>query len=106
MVQEDRTAIVLHTINEIVEDGAVADAWAFADNICKQSGKPHCDVVTTYSGYRVRVSVSPPQAAATISVWSPSLETYVVIYSDNGLHSAEKFPDAWPGELPLIRRSV
>ena len=83
-------------------DGAVADAWAFAGKLCKQTGKSFNQVVTTYTGYRVRILVSPPQAAATISIWSPAQNDYVVIYRDEDVDAVRKFIDAWPDELPLI----
>jgi hypothetical protein len=103
MLQERQKAIVLHTISEIVEDNAVADAWAFADDLYKRTNQPHSDAVATYNGYAAQIVVSPPQGATTISVWSPSLRQYVTIYSDDGLISVQSFPEAWPAELPLIR---
>jgi hypothetical protein len=94
MNQDDRPTVVLHTIDEIVEDGAVADAWAFAGKLCKQTGNSFNQVVTTFTGYQVRILVSPPQAAATISIWSPTQNAYVVIYRDEGVGTAKKFVDA------------
>lgn len=104
MTEDRRTAITLHTIDEIVADSAVADAWAFAEHLYRLTKQPYSDVVSSYNGYTVEISVSPPHGATTMSVWSASLQKYVTVYADDGVISAQRFPEAWPAELPLIHR--
>ena len=102
MLKGNGKLAVLHTIDAIITDGAVADAWSLAESLYRRTRLPHCDAVTTYNGYTAEIVVIPPQGATTVSVWSATLQRYVSVYADDGLMSAESFPEAWPAELPLI----